>query len=177
MKKNIIKIVIGVILLVVFVLLISRLKVEDKPFNNVILSENNIIVNNTHPTYYDTILSVAMDEMGITGQRVVVNKLTDGAKSSFDGTLKAHVRYHEGVFYIFSDDLDRKESIEVLCHEVIHIQQYVNNILSFEDGFVFWLGEPIDLNSREYEQRPWEIDAFNREGDLIKLVENILYSK
>jgi hypothetical protein len=177
MKKNIIKIVIGVILLVVFVLLISRLKFEDKPFNQVELSVYNKIVNNVCPTYYDTVLSVALEQMGIIGQTIVVNKLTDGAKSNFDGVLKAHVRYHDGIFYLFTEEFNRKESIEVLCHEVIHIQQYTSNFLTFEDGFVIWFDEPIELNSREYEQRPWELDAFNREGDLIKLVENILYSK
>lgn len=176
MKNNIIKISAGVILLIVMVLLISRLRSEDEPFKQIVLSTNNLVTNNVYPMYYDTVLMVAMDQMGIIGHTVVINKLTDGAKSQFDGELKAHIRYHNGIFYLFTEEFDRKESIEVLCHEVIHIQQYTTGNLIYEDGFVIWLGEPIELNSIEYEKRPWEDDAFLRQGELIGNVEKVLYN-
>lgn len=176
MKNNIIKIVIGVILLLVLLFLISRLRSEDEPFKQIDLPTNNLITNNIYPMYYDTVLMVAMDQMGISGHSVIINKLTDGAKNQFDGELKAHIRYHNGIFYLFADDFNRRESIEVLCHEVIHIQQYTTGNLIYEDGFVIWLGEPIELNSREYEQRPWENDAFLRQGELIGNVEKVLYN-
>ena len=176
MKNNIIKITAGIIIILVLLLLISRLRSEDEPFKQIDLPTNNLITNNIHPMYYDTVLLVALDQMGISGQSIVINKLTDGAKNQFDGQLKAHIRYHNGVFYLFADEFSRRESVEVLCHEVIHIQQYTTTNLTYEDGFVIWLGEPIELNTREYEQRPWEDDAFLRQTELIGNVERILYN-
>jgi hypothetical protein len=175
MKNNTIKIVVGVLLFIILLFLISQLKYEDKPFNNVTLSTNNNIINNTYPTYYDTVLSVAMEQMGIRGQIVVINKITDAAKNNFDGTLKAHIRYFNGIFYLFTENFNREETIEVLSHEVIHMDQYLSGDLYYENGEVVWLGEVIDLNSKEYEDRPWENDAFSKQTELIRLVTNTLY--
>lgn len=175
MNKNIIKIVVGVLIVITLLISFSLIKSADTPFNQVKLSDNNSIKNNILPTYYDTVLSVAMDHMGISDQIVVVEKLSDDAKNQFDGELEAHVRYYNGIFYIFSEEFDRGKAIEVLSHEVIHIHQYVSNNLIYQDGYVIWLGETIELKSKDYAQRPWENDAFARQNELINWVEKILY--
>ena len=178
MKNKYIKIIIiAVILFFVLLLLISRLSSQkEESFKLIELPTNNSITNNVYPMYYDSVLLVAMNQMDIDGYSVVINKLSDISKNQFDGELKAHIRFHKGVFYLFADDFNRRESIEVLSHEVIHIQQYTSSDLIYEDGYVMWLGDLIELNSKEYEQRPWENDAFLRQTELIKKVEEILYN-
>lgn len=177
MKNNIVKIVVGVIVILLLLLLISRTRSEERPFNEVQLSGNNFIHNERFPSYYDTVLSVAMDQMGLTGHNVIVRELSDGARNQFDGELKAHIRQVGPDFYIFTQEMDRTESIEVLSHEVIHMDQYTSGNLIYNNNGVTWMGETMDLNSKEYEQRPWENDAFKRQSQLINSVENVLWNK
>lgn len=175
MKKNILKIGLGLLLIVILFLIIKKSEAEDRPFNMIELTSNNTINNGIFPTYYDTVLSVAMDVMGLSGYSVVIGKLTDEASNQFDGRLKAHVRYFNSNFYLFTEELDRKESIEVLCHEVIHMEQYTSGDLYYIDNQVTWKGDILDLDSKEYESRPWENDAYSRQNVLIDLVEKKLY--
>lgn len=176
MKNIIVKILFGLLVIGLLVLLILKSTAEERPFNQIELSGYNTIQNGTFPTYYDTVLSVAMDQMGLSGYVVTFGELSDGAKSQFDGDLKAHVRYFNSNFYLFTQNMTRDNTIEVLCHEVIHMQQYTSGDLVYDDGNVTWKGETLELNSKEYEMRPWENDAFNRQSELIKSVERVLYS-
>ena len=84
----------------------------------------NLISNFVNPSYYDTILMVGMDLMKLENESVVIRKLSESTKGQFDGELQAHLKYHEGVFYLFMNEHDRGESIKILAHEIIHIQQY-----------------------------------------------------
>ena len=175
MKKNIVKIVVGVVLLIIILFLIFRTNSGEKPFNQVHLSEDNSIYNEKFPTYYDTILSVAMNEVGLIGHNVILRELSEGAKSQFDGELKAHIRYENNDFYLFTERMDKKESITVLSHEVIHMLQYTSGNLSYSNGNVTWMGEVLELNSKEYEQRPWETEAFQKQSKLIGMVNKSLW--
>ena len=175
MKKNIVKIILGLLILAILYFLLFKTNSEERPFNQIQLTENNYIYNEKFPTYYDTILIVAMDEAELSGFNVILRELTDGAKSQFDGELKAHIRYENDDFYIFTGMMDRKEAIEVLSHEVIHMLQYRSGNLSYANGKVTWMGEVLDLDSKEYEQRPWENEAFQQQTKLISLVEGLLY--
>lgn len=136
---------------------------------------NNFIYNERFPTYYDTILNVAMDEVELRGYNVILRELSDGAKSQFDGELKAHIRYENGDFYLFTQSMDKREAMEVLSHEVIHMLQYTSGNLSYSNGKVTWMGEVLDLNSKEYEQRPWENEAFQKQSKLTGMVKETLW--
>ena len=118
MKNKVIKILIATIFLIVIIFLLLRIKGTNKQFRNVVLSEKNLISNFVNPSYYDTILMVGLDLMKIENQSVVIRKLSESAKSQFDGELQAHLKYHEGVFYLFMNDHDREESIKILNHRI-----------------------------------------------------------
>jgi hypothetical protein len=175
MKNNILKIVAGIVLLIIVIFIILKSSSEDKPFNQIQFTGNNHIYNEKLPTYYDTILNVAMSEVGLTGYNVVIHELSEEAKKQNDGELLAHVRYDEE-FYIFIKDLSRAEAIEVISHEVIHMLQYSSGDLSYSNGKITWMGETMPLNSKDYLDRPWENDAFKRQKQLAKSVEGILYA-
>lgn len=175
MKSNLIKIIslLIVIVLVVFFVFVGRS--ADRPFNQVKLSDMNFITNSVLPSYYDTILSVGLDQAGLKNQNIVVNLLSDGAKEQFEGNLKAHIRELNGSFYLFISDLDREEAIEVICHEIVHIQQYTSGELSYVDNNLVWKGQLVDLNRVEYQEREWEIDAYMKDNQIINSVEQILW--
>lgn len=147
----------------------------DDYFNNITLSENNLIVNNAQPKYIDTILSVGLDQAGLAGVTVVVNEMSDGAENMIpDYELKAHIREWGGVFYLFIGSVSKSEAIKVLSHEIIHIHQYYSDELKYFDGKVYWKGDEYDLNDVNYDKRPWEEDAFDRERPLSNAVGAIL---
>ena len=175
MKKNILKIVVGIIVILLIVFLILKVNLKEKTFNQVELNNYNTIENGVFPTFYDTILNVAMEQMKLNGHIVFMGQLSPAAKGKFDGDLRAHVRYHDSNFYLFTEDMNRAETIEVLCHEVIHMQQYSSGDLIYDNGNITWKGETLSLTSKEYSDRPWENDAFDRQKQLIKSVENVLY--
>lgn len=178
MKKKIL-IIIGAILLISLVVVFSiNLSAQESGyFNQVKLSESNgnFITNTEFPKYYDTILSVGLEGAGIIGAYVVVGQLTDVAKEQFNGELKAHVRFYNGVYYLFTNKMDRLEAITVISHEIIHIHQYNSGQLFYENGEITWNNEKYDLSELEYDNRPWEEDAFDREGDLSDKITQILY--
>lgn len=70
MKSNILKILVGIILVLLVAFIIYKLNPEDESFNKVQLSYNNHIYNEKYDTYYDTVLNVAMDQMGLSGYNV-----------------------------------------------------------------------------------------------------------
>lgn len=176
MKKKLI-IIISIILLVILIFLtIFKADAEDKPFSQVQLSENNTVVNNIHPKYYDTIISVSLDQSGLKGLVIVVNELRSESKdnSGLD-KLNAHVREFNGVFYLFMEEFDRMKAIEIICHEVIHINQYYSGQLKYSDESLLWNDEIFLLNEIEYDSRPWELDAYEKGTILSKNVTSVLY--
>lgn len=179
MTRNKLIILLSVILVLSTILFFSiKVSAEEEYFNKVELSENNFITNNIGYEFYDTIISVGLDEAGIKGVNLVVSELTSSAKDQFDSReLKAHVRYFNGTFYLFVDKYGRKEAIEVLSHEIIHISQYNSGQLIYENGELFWENEKYDLENLDYEIRPWERDAFSNQGKLYSKVYDILYNE
>lgn len=174
MKKSFWKVLV-ILFLVFIVFFLLKTQAEDKPFNQVDLTYKNTITNSLNLHYYDTVLSVGMDQMGISGYSVSVSKLSENAKSQFDGELRAHIRFLNSHFYLFIDEMNRRESIDVISHEIIHMQQYISGDLFYDEkGNVNWKGQDIELNSSEYDKRPWESDAFSRQNQLSNSIEKIL---
>jgi hypothetical protein len=178
MKKKIL-IIIGVILLIFLVVVFSlNLSAQEEGyFNKVDLLESygNTITNNQLPSYYDTILSVGLSSQGVMEAYVVINKLSDEAKEQFNGELKAHVRFFDGVYYLYIDEMSRGEAIKVISHEIIHIYQYNSGQLFYENGEITWNFKKYDLSSIDYDNRPWEKEAFDNEDMLSKKIFETLY--
>ena len=159
------------------VLLVTKADANDNPYNQVELTTYNYVLNGTQNNSYDTVAKVALDVAGISGVSVFIQELSESAKSQFDGELKAHVRYFNGQFYLFISELDHKEAIEVISHEVVHIQQYLSGDFVFDQNTsdLYWKGELYDINSIPYERRPWEDNAFYLQGSISEKVSAILY--
>jgi len=176
MKKKVLMVV--SVLLVLILAIIFSFKTsatEDGYFKEVTLSENNTIFNKELPAYYDTIISVGLESAGLNGVYVVVGQLTDAAKEQFNGELKAHIRFYNGVYYLFANEMDRVDAIRVISHELIHINQYNTGQLIYEDGEITWNSEKYDLSTLDYDYRPWEKEAFDKEEDLSNKISQILF--
>ena len=173
--KKIIGISVIVIISAVLVSYLIITNIKDKPFNQVKIEYNNSVYNNGLPSYYDTILYVGLDAAGIIGTTVTIDKMSDVARNQFDGELKAHIRYFEGSYYLFIDTYNKQEAIEIISHELVHIQQYNSGDLVYYNSKCWWKGEEFDLSNIEYTRRPWEDEAFAYQSQISSAIENILY--
>jgi hypothetical protein len=57
------------------------------------------------------------------------------------------------------------------------MEQYLNQDLIYENEQLIWKGQEITLESKEYERRPWEMDAFDREGELANKISKKLWGE
>jgi len=176
MKKKLLLIICATLIVVAVIFLIFKSPKQERYFNKVELNNNNNISINVNQPYYDTIISIGLDEMNLRDIRVVVLELSDNHKSQFNGDLKAHIRYHEDVYYLFIGEYNRENSIDILSHEIIHISQYYSGKLNYENNVIKWDDRVYQLNDIQYEDRPWEIEAFSQEKELSNKIENRLYN-
>jgi hypothetical protein len=176
MKNKKLLILVGLLVLISLIyLLFTSQQSEEITFKPIVLEEKNSIVNNSMPSYYDTILHVGLGLAGIEGVTVTVEELSETAKQQFDGELNAHIRYFEGKFYLFIDRLNRKEAITVISHEIIHIQQYLDGSFQYDNGNITWNGGEYLLEDINYDDRPWEDQAFQMQGPLSSQILDVVY--
>lgn len=170
-KKNKILLIILTILLVIGLYLLNN---SDKPYNKVILSKENHITNLTNIVYLDTIISVGLSKLKQSNVFVVVLPLTQRQIDQFadSGELKAHIVGNDSNYIIFVSDITRNESITVISHELIHLNQYQSGRLKIDSTGVIWEGNLID--NLLYEERPWEIEAFSEQKNLSNKIEKVL---
>ena len=168
-------VVVGLTVVAGLVLLLAAGQ-EERPFKQVELTANNSVLNGTDLPYYDTIMSVGLDQAGLSNILITIEPLSDRARSQFDGSLKAHIRYWDGQYYLFIGDFGRTEAIEVISHEIVHIQQYESQDLTYDNttGDIIWKDRLYTLETN-YEDRPWETDAFSKQSSISDRITSILY--
>jgi hypothetical protein len=75
---------------------------------------------------------------------------------------------------IYIRDASRAESIMILSHELIHYKQYYDHRLFDLNTSIQWEGKSYNTSS-EYEQRPWEVEAFAKSNELEDNLNDELY--
>ena len=173
-RKNIVISILILLLLGLIVYFISNQK-QERTFKIVTLSHNNIITNKTSKSYLDTLVSEGLDVLGLKGEYVMIKTLDPSLKGSLgpDNELRAHIIGQNNQYIIYVGDLSREESLTVLSHELIHLEQYSSGrLIRMEDHFIMFDDEVFNVDNVPYKERPWEIEAFKNETDLkIKLGE------
>ena len=93
--------------------------------------------------------------------------------------MEAAIIGNETQFVIYVSNMDRRECILLISHELIHLSQYHSGefkILS--DKLIKWndvvLSDSI-IKTIPYEQRQWEQIAFQLEQPLSRSIQNDLY--
>ena len=88
----------------------------------------------------------------------------------------SNLQAKEGVYafcHSFSDrefiiEIDRKldyyDLIETVCHEMIHVKQHARKELKdYHTGTVLWKNKKYDMNQDDYNDFPWEHEAYEKE--------------
>lgn len=175
-RKNI---VIGIIVLLLIGLVIYFLSNQkERTFKRVTLSHNNIITNKTSKSYLDTLVSEGLDVLGLRGEYVMIKDMNPTLRSALgpDNELRAYIIGERNQYVIYIDDLNREESLTILSHELIHLEQYSSDrLIRMEDTFIMFEGKVYNVNDIAYKNRPWEIEAFKNETDLKIKLEELLF--
>jgi len=152
---------------------------KEKYFKPIIIEKNNNIINNIKDKdYLDTIIYAGIKEINLSGLFINIVPLSDNIKNNFqsDIELKAVITGDNNAYNIYLDtNMNRDQYITTLSHELIHLKQYYTKELVIENGIPIWKGKKVDLNSIDYQDRPWEIEAFAKQNDLEKKINKLLY--
>lgn len=90
--------------------------------------------------------------------RAILQKTT--IKNHYVLTLRSDVKYYE--------------LLSVICHEMVHLKQYVQNKLDLKNHTFYWNGKEYP-KSTSYWARPWEIEARREQTDIEKKVKDLYY--
>lgn len=178
-NKNFLKITISIILtLSLFSFKIGNIKEKYNEYENNTINDNNIVINNKlKKTYLDSVVNIGLHELEIKNITVIIRDLTDDIKSTLpsDITYFALVKKYDNNYVIWIDDMNRTNSIKILSHELIHIQQYNNKRLIINNSNIYWeQKEYLNINYVNYYNRPWENEAFKKQSDLSTRITNKL---
>jgi outer membrane protein assembly factor BamB len=72
--------------------------------------------------------------------------------------------------------LSVSKALEVLCHELVHAEQYYTGRLAWNGRTQYWNGEASynrGTTYNAYREQPWEQEAFDRQAKLAKKVQEI----
>lgn len=178
MKKNkIIWVILGVILLGLIIYLSTR---KVKEFNDLDFPITNVVTNKTSQEFLAPIIKTGLYELKIDLVYVIIQPISSLQKSNGLGDenfeLKATLVGNRTQYIIYVGNMDRTEAINVISHELIHLSQYYSGklIKTKELNSVEWNGEIYDVTKIPYMERPWEIEAFNKEKELASEIRNLL---
>lgn len=178
MKKTILFVVIALIIGVIIYFLNRESKTEY--FNEVTLPETNTVYNSSDYNFMDTIVSIGLEELSIKDKTVTIRNMPSYVSNNFDNQndmrLEASVYGVGDTYIIYVTNMDRDVAMKILSHELIHLNQYASKrLVILSNGLVKWEGKEISVLDYSYNNRPWEIEAFDGQGDLQKRIEKILY--
>lgn len=155
---------------------------KERTFNLVEFETTNNIINKTELSYIDSIVYLGLNYLKIDSVYISVRPISEEVKTSFDPymTLKAHIIGNKKQYMLWIDDMSRSESITVLSHELIHLKQYNDEYLSIEPNYVIWKDNIYtydEVNSIDYFNREWELEAFKKSFELETHLRSILLKK
>ena len=175
MKNRNIGLIILFLLLAIIAIIVFTYR--EKTFNLVELGKENAVLNRTEKNYLDTVVSVGLDELNISGVTVLIDPL-EKELTTGEYDIQAHIIGTQNQFIIFTDMFSREKSIEVMSHELIHLQQYNSGRLIKTNGGVIWEGYFVpSIGNIPYLARPWELEAFVLGENLRKSLRIILIKK
>lgn len=120
------------------------------------------------------ILRFALGRLGVDDITVVVvnndrllDRLTGGGDVTYDALVSETSL--EGQYLLMLRERMTASLLSVLCHESVHISQYVSGRLKLDSktGVCTWMGRmyPADY---DYHLRPWEAEAFRLQDKLAR---------
>lgn len=141
----------------------------------ILLNTNNTLLNFTRFNIIEEYIFKAFFHLNMEGLVISIHEvLKEFLYIEGNLTVNGFVikdEENECNYYLFiSPLLEGDKLIEVLAHEIIHINQYYTKKLISTSTEVCWDGNSIDINELNYLQRPWEKEAFDNQFSLYEII-------
>jgi hypothetical protein len=177
--KNKSTIIISIVVILLLSILIYLSTRPEEKFKVVKLSNKNFVLNQGSRPYLDTIIQVGLDKMGIEGHTMLIKEQERKQDLGDEFSSEAFIMYKNNQSIIFiKPSLTRTKSIKILSHELVHLQQYLDErLIVFENGYVCWENDTLDFRQIPYDKRPWEREAFNYSPILEEDIKKVLYTE
>lgn len=171
------KLIFVIVAILLTIIIYFLLTYKEASFNKVEIVKSNGILNRTEDLYLDTIVHVGLKELNISGITILINPLEEKLTSG-EFEIEAHIVGNQNQFIIFTQSFNRRKAIEVISHELIHLNQYRTERLVKLGSTIVWEGIPYPLiGLLPYLDRPWEVEAFVLGEELKDKVNLILLKK
>jgi hypothetical protein len=175
--KNIWKILLIVLVFVAFIILIYFLS-RPKPMNKFTFPDT-VVVNNYTEFEIDTIVKVFVNKI-LEQDSVTINIFYIHNQMNYDkleimGYLEP-IPYNNREYLLFINK-NIYQMNTILSHEFVHFDQYIKNelVLNRDLQIAIYKNDTIDLHKVPYESRLFEQDAYNRQNQFLKQLNQLLY--
>lgn len=174
MKKNkIIWFIVGILLLGLIIFIVTK---KEKPLKPLDIPITNVVMNKTTKDYLTPMINAGLYELKIDSVFVIVKPMSITIKNNGLGDggfeLMGTIIGNRNQYMLYIGDLNRSESFTIVSHELIHLEQFHSGRLVKKDStnLVLWEGKIYDVKQIPYLERPWEIEAFNKDKVLEKKI-------
>ncbi|MFW6310694.1 MAG: hypothetical protein ACOC1K_00500 [Nanoarchaeota archaeon] len=140
---------------------------------------STVKVTNTTDYKLDTIIGVLSshifeyDTLSVKVYYMSINILYEDFH--FKAFIQKNPFYDKEYFIFISRGLSDNELKKSLSHEFVHIDQMERGDLIISGLKAYWKGEEIDLNNVHYMDRGFEIEAHNKQKEVLRKLNKILY--
>jgi len=166
--------------LYIFIILLFLFKSCDFKNNNLDnkITKNNKVYNLSTINNIDKYVYHSLDYLEIDSVSVYLYNIPNIFKVTEDNNDYYIVRgfiieNNENSYNIYlNNDISNNDIILTIAHEMIHLKQYKDNrleISNFNNG-IFFDSIFYFTDFLKYDKRPWEIEAFNEQDELMEIL-------
>jgi len=175
--KKIWKFLLIILGIIVFIILIYFLS-KPRPINKFTFPDT-IVVNNYTEYKIDTIVKVFINKVlkqdSVTIHIFYLNNLMIYNNFEIMGYLEPTPYNNREYILFINEHIDQMNTL--LSHEFVHFDQYIKNelVLNRNLQIAIYKNDTIDLLKIPYESRLFEQDAYNRQNQFLKQLNQLLY--
>lgn len=180
MKKRTIIIIIGVVVVIVGLMIYLNQR-QKRPFKTFEFPETLVVENYTDADKVDTIAMVILNKiMGYDTMNIKIYQmpghLEKDNKLEFIAFIQ-QVPFNDQMYVVFLQSRASIGRIKMaMSHEFVHLYQFETGKLKTIDQYGYvWKGDTVKFSEVEYENRPYEIEAFREGPKIERELNQILY--
>jgi len=152
--------------------IIYFIMLEKPQYNTFAFPQTLIVHNYTDNAKVDTVVMIILNKIMLYDTMMVNVYPLNDAFDTPDFVIEAHILKNEfepHSYNIFLKNYLNLFTVETtLSHEIIHIDQMEHKLLSISKDSFIWKNAHYSLKEIKYENRPHELDAYNRQDDVYK---------
>lgn len=176
MKKiwKILLIILGIIVFIILIYFLSKPKSMNK-----FTFPDTVIVNNNTELEIDTVVKVIINKI-LKQDSIIIHIFYLNKQMIYDDfEIMGYIEptsYNNKEYLLFINRQVEQINI-LLSHEFVHLDQYMKNELKLNRDLqvAIYKGDTINLHKVPYKLRPFEQDAYNRQYQILKQLNKILY--